>query len=206
VVEASLGRFLTKHERVHHRNRARHDNRLDNLALFESQSEHMKDHWKTEGRRNPETIERVRLVAADHNIPMSDLKMSPTTLRAICLENGIKWVPRGRPAIRLTEESVREALQGRTTLEAARYLRCHPQTLYSRYDHLLNKRASPNSLDPHKEDILRLLYKEKTPISDIAQQYSVSGVCVRKSVQRWRGQDARLGVPAPRRKNQRKSP
>jgi len=42
VMEEYLGRFLTKQETVHHINRIRDDNRLENLKLYSSRSEHMK--------------------------------------------------------------------------------------------------------------------------------------------------------------------
>lgn len=45
VMEAHLGRYLTKKEVVHHINRIRDDNRLENLKLFENQSKHLKYHF-----------------------------------------------------------------------------------------------------------------------------------------------------------------
>ncbi len=47
--------------------------------------------------------------------------------------------------IPLTDEQVREALRGRSTLEAASILGVHHQTLRYRFDHLLTKRRSPGS-------------------------------------------------------------
>ncbi len=45
--------------------------------------------------------------------------------------------------IPLTEQQVSEALENRTTLEAAEYLGVHHMTLRLRFDHLLTKRVSP---------------------------------------------------------------
>lgn len=51
----------------------------------------------------------------------------------------------GTTEISLTEQQVREALEGRTTKQAAEVLGIHSQTLRNRFDHLLTKRVSPRS-------------------------------------------------------------
>lgn len=45
VIEKKIGRFLTRKEVVHHINGIRGDNRIENLELHSSQSEHMKEHY-----------------------------------------------------------------------------------------------------------------------------------------------------------------
>jgi hypothetical protein len=45
VMEKFLNRFLDKKEVVHHINGIRNDNRIENLELIKSQSEHMKIHY-----------------------------------------------------------------------------------------------------------------------------------------------------------------
>ncbi len=60
-------------------------------------------------------------------------------------EHGLLHASDQPPAV--SEEQVREALQGRTTLEAARLLGVCHQTIRNNYDHLLNKRKSPARLD-----------------------------------------------------------
>jgi hypothetical protein len=44
VMEAHTGRFLTNEEVVHHRNRCKNDNRIENLQLCADQAEHLRIH------------------------------------------------------------------------------------------------------------------------------------------------------------------
>ena len=55
VTEKFLKRKLTKKERVHHLNEIKSDNRIENLMLFKSDSEHIKFHTKIRqhGYTNP---------------------------------------------------------------------------------------------------------------------------------------------------------
>jgi len=45
VMEEKIGRFLEKKEVVHHINGIRHDNRIQNLELKQSQADHMREHY-----------------------------------------------------------------------------------------------------------------------------------------------------------------
>lgn len=58
VMEKHLGRKLSKHEVVHHKNRDRQDNRIDNLELCSDQTEHMLHYAPTD---EPETDRGRRL-------------------------------------------------------------------------------------------------------------------------------------------------
>ena len=45
VMEQHIGRYLTSKEIVHHKNHTRNDNRIENLELHKSQSNHMSGHY-----------------------------------------------------------------------------------------------------------------------------------------------------------------
>jgi len=53
VIEEDIGRYLEPHERVHHKNGIRNDNRLENLEL-----------WKVKGHKDPAGVR-----AADYHCP-----------------------------------------------------------------------------------------------------------------------------------------
>ena len=59
VMEAHLGRYLTATERVHHLNRDRADNRLENLVLTVNQAEHMRLHKEPKPSPSAETRRKL---------------------------------------------------------------------------------------------------------------------------------------------------
>lgn len=46
IVEEFIGRYLTKREVIHHINRIKTDNRIENLMIFKSSSEHLLFHLR----------------------------------------------------------------------------------------------------------------------------------------------------------------
>ena len=183
VVERKIGRILKPEEIVHHKNEKRDDNRPENLELFANHAEHMRHHHKGDAPcYNPDVIDRVRKAAANPDASVESTGLSAPTVRKICRENGIEWI-RANLAD-LTEGQVREVLQGRTTEEAAMILRVHPQTLYNRFDHLLDKRKSPGFLDEHFEDVCTIA--KTHGIQEVARRYDTTHATVYQALARWK--------------------
>jgi transposase len=183
VVERKIGRLLGPNEIVHHKNEKRDDNHPENLELFANHSEHMEHHHKGDAPcYDPEVIDRVRKAAANPKAPLSSTGLCPATVRKICQQNEIVW-KRANTAD-LTEDQVREALQGRTTEEAAMILRVHFQTLYNRFDHLLDKRKKPGFLDDHFEDVCTIA--KTHGIQEVARRYDTTHRTVYQAIDRWK--------------------
>lgn len=101
----------------------------------------------------------------------------------------------------LTEEAVREALEGRTTLEAATLLGVHHQTLRNRFDYLLKKRKPPgSSYDPDFVDKVKKLANDPlVSTRKAAKKLSTTPNTLRKccKTQGIRWIPARSGRPSP---------
>ena len=185
VMERGLARILEPGEIVHHRNKNRSDNRIENLELFSSQAEHMEHHQQDALCRNPEVIERVRVAAADPKATMRSLDVSYETVRRVCEMHGIRWISPGE--VLATDDQAREALRGRTTEEAARFLGVSLQTMYNRFDHLLDKRNSPGFLDAHREELCRIASEKGIPTA--CETFGTNRQAVYEAFERWGIQD-----------------
>ena len=182
IMERKLGRFLTGEEVVHHEDEDPLNNDPDNLKLFASQADHMHYHHLQDAACYDEAvIEMVRRVAADPKIAMWSLPLSDPTIRKICRMYDIEWKRADKAD--LTDDQVREALQGRTTEEAAALLDVHPQTLYNRFDHLLDKRRGPAFLDEHREELCRIATEQG--IAAAAERFETSRKTIYDNLHRW---------------------
>lgn len=182
VMERMIGRFLLDDEVVHHEDEDRSNNAPENLKLFSSQADHMRYHHLQDAAcYDQEMIQKIREAAVDHKIPLSSLPISGTTIRKICRMHDIEW--KGANKADLTEDQVREALQGRTTEEAASLLDVHPQTLYNRFDHLLTKRKGPGFLDEHREELCRIAKVQG--VSAAADQFGTNRKTLYEAFERW---------------------
>jgi hypothetical protein len=93
-------------------------------------------------------------------------------------------------AVPLTEEQVRRALDGRTTLQAAKFLGVHHMTLRNRFEHLLKKRRSPGAEVP--ADVLAKIRQLAADPSMTQEEsglvlgmsaWAIHECCVRNSIQ-----------------------
>jgi hypothetical protein len=80
VMEQHLGRYLDSQEVVHHRNGDKQDNRLENLELYEHQSEHYSEHMRGNSyskglhhRRTPHKYRTPEQILAELRALMEEL-------------------------------------------------------------------------------------------------------------------------------------
>jgi DNA-binding CsgD family transcriptional regulator len=142
-------------------------------------------HKKDSLKYDLQLAKKLRPLAANRKVSQKQaaktLGVDVLTVVAMLKVHSIPWVSAAHS--RLSERSVREALQGRSSKEAADFLGVHHQTLRNHYDHLLKKRASPGKLDAHKEEIHSLAKHIRS--AQIAEKFGVNPITVRNSIQRW---------------------
>jgi transposase len=187
VAEAVLGRFLSRLEVVHHEDNDPSNNDPSNLWLFPSQREHLLHHKRSCPVNDRALVERLRAYAQNTSLTILDAArlegMSRNTIASILGRHRILW----HGEERLDEQTVREALAGRSTLEAAKLLDVHHQTLRNNFPHLLSKRVSPGSLEPHREEIRSLA--STMHAKELAPRYGVCPATLREAVRRWKSQE-----------------
>jgi len=185
VAEHWMGRLLREGEVVHHEDDNKQNNEPVNLWVFRTHADHMRHHKRTSLRYREDLAASLRPMAGcpQTSIRTAALRIgvSELTVRAILDVHQIPWTSAGRKA--LSEESVREALQGRTTLEAARHLGVNHQTLRNRFPGLLKKRARPGFLDARKAEIRSLATHTRS--AEIAEMYGVHHETVKDAIRRW---------------------
>lgn len=189
VAEHVLGRFLIRSEVVHHEDRCKQNNAQGNLIVFPDQSAHLTHHKRQESyRHNQGFLAHLKDLASNRLVTMENaadqLGVCFGTVHSACSFHKIPWNGRNSTP---SEQSVREALSGRTTEEAADFLGVHHQTLRNHYDILLTKRVSPGSLDGHKEEIRSLATRIRS--AELAERYQVNPETVKQSIRRWARQE-----------------
>lgn len=185
IAEAVLGRRLSAEETVHHEDRKKQNNDPANLWLFPSRAAHMRHHKRTCPRYSLDLAERLLPMARDPRVSIDAaariLGVSLSTARALIDVHAIAWT--SAATRRLSEKSVREALRGRSTLEAAKALDVNHQTLRNRFPGLLVKRASPGSLEGRKEEIRSLA--KSTRLDALSERLGVCRPTISNAIHRW---------------------
>jgi hypothetical protein len=189
VAEIILRRQLSRAEVVHHEDENKTNNAPENLWLFPDQAAHLRHHKADSLRYDRQLAERVAVLATDRGLSQIEaarcLDIAVSTLQAILRTHHIHWANRGESG--LDEVSVREALRGRTTLEAAQNLGVNHQTLRNLFPGLLSKRASPGSLERHRGEIRSLASSIRA--AALAERYSVNPATVLGAIRRWSQQE-----------------
>jgi hypothetical protein len=181
VYERHIGRILDRKEVVHHIDGTKANNDISNLQLFASQAEHLrhhKMHCEVAPCYDKYAIERIRAAAADPSKTLASIDLSPATISKICKMYNIEW----KHGLDLTEDKVREALRGRNTKQAAEILGCHPQTLYNNFDHLLNKRKSPEFLSSQIQLVQKIAIEQG--MSAACQHFETNRTTIGKALKK----------------------
>lgn len=138
-----------------------------------------------------------------HHIDRNLLNNDPSNLEVHDRHShgGLHAAEDGR-ATPLPEDQVREALQGRSTAEAAALLGIHHQTLRNRYPNLLRKRRSPSDPnDPATIEVVRIAAADPaTGFRELARSTGIAStlakkICERRGFQWQTKQAKRPGRP-----------
>lgn len=152
VMERHLGRLLSGVEVVHHLNGDPADNRLENLALLQGQSEHIRQHAKGSAKRYSQAFhDALRAAMADESETLQSaakrLGASPMTIEAALREMGETWPSRVVcHKARHAREFVLHTLQTCSRKEACRILGMSVMSLWRWYGEEMQQTARTKSL------------------------------------------------------------
>ena len=136
IMEEHIGRFLTRKEVVHHHNKDKQDNRIENLVLLPGLGEHIRTHKSSP----PALVELVRRAAADPKVRVKDLPLANATVHRICKRHGIHWV--SVQSKNLDPKRVYEVLRTHSRPEALRLLDVSVQYLWNKFPEEMRKTAT----------------------------------------------------------------
>jgi len=152
---------------------------------------YVRQHWLVAENKIGRHLKRGEVVHHDNhdradNRP-DNLRVFPNA-RAHSEHHQREWMESGVHPNKadLTEAQVRKALQGRSTLEAARLLGVNHQTLRNRFGHLLTTRLSPKVLESEKQRICNLA-KTIGPTAT-AQKMGCCRSAIFRALRRWKEQ------------------
>lgn len=147
----------------------------DNYYFQQQHRMIMEDHIGRRLTKN-EVVHHINHCKTDNKIENLQLMSMAEHIR---LHNAL---PTGAGKADLTEEMVREAVQGRTTAEAAQILGVNHQTLRNRFDYILNKRRLPhNPYDLHVIEMVKEAAADSTlSMSAFARQTGISAKVTKK--------------------------
>ena len=183
VVEQDIGRFLYQCEQVHHIDRNRQNNELQNLKLYATQRNHLLEEHSNSKINDEALVKQILEYADDPTKSLSDLPCAPATARKILKHYDKEWISAATWQ-GCSEGELKTALNlvGKSGL--AEYFGVTYQTIWRRFPHILVERKPPNYLDKHRQEIFGLLLKDWS-FRQIAERFSTSQTVLSKSLLRW---------------------
>lgn len=182
AVEEHLRRFLYRHEQVHHKDRNRKNNAIDNLEVYQSVLHHLAEHARSNMPQS--VIDAVLAGAADRTVALSDLPCAPATARKILAKHNVVWVsPIGH---KLDEHIVKRALASMKWQDAARHLGLSLTKFWYDWRYLIQpSRNIPGFLDDYRDTIFAKL-RAGHSVRKIAAECRTNGTTLQAAIGRWK--------------------